>query len=71
MYVEKFLQQVHRKLNEQGITNSKLRDTCIDIYEGEIEIFKIDRLYIKACRNRTRYHRAYTYILRLLRSGIS
>ncbi|MBE7048371.1 MAG: hypothetical protein E7393_03240 [Ruminococcaceae bacterium] len=43
MYVEKFLQQVHRKLNEQGITNSKLRDTCIDIYEGEIEIFKIDR----------------------------
>ena len=43
MYVEKFLQQVHRKLNEQGITNSKLRDTCIDIYEGENEIFKIDR----------------------------
>ncbi len=43
MYIEKFLQQVHRKLNEQGITNSKLRDTCIDIYEGENEIFKIDR----------------------------
>ena len=43
MYVEKFLQQVHRKLNEQGITNAKLRDTCIDIYEGENEIFKIDR----------------------------
>ena len=43
LYIEKFLQQVHRKLNEQGITNSKLRDTCIDIYEGEIEIFKIDR----------------------------
>ena len=43
MYTEKFLQQVHRKLNEQGITNSKLRDTCIDIYEGENEIFKIDR----------------------------
>ena len=42
MYVEKFLQQVHRRLNEQGITNSKLRDTCIDIYEGETEIFKID-----------------------------
>ena len=42
MYVEKFLQHVHRKLNEQGITNSKLRDTCIDIYEGEIEIFNID-----------------------------
>ena len=43
MYVEKFLQQVHRKLNEQGIANAKLRDTCIDIYEGENEIFKIDR----------------------------
>lgn len=43
MFTEKFLQQVHRKLNEQGITNSKLRDTCIDIYEGENEIFKIDR----------------------------
>ena len=43
LYIEKFLQQVHRKLNEQGITNSKLRDTCIDIYEGENEIFKIDR----------------------------
>ena len=43
MYVEKFLQQVHRKLNEQGISNAKLRDTCIDIYEGENEIFKIDR----------------------------
>ena len=42
MYVKKFLQQVHRKLNEQGITNAKLRDTCIDIYEGENEIFKID-----------------------------
>ena len=25
MYVEKFLQRVQRKLNEQGITNSKLR----------------------------------------------
>ena len=43
MYVEKFLQQVHRKLNEQGITNAKLRDTCIDSYERENEIFKIDR----------------------------
>ena len=43
MYVEKFLQQVHRKLNEQGIANAKLRDTCIEIYEGENEIFKIDR----------------------------
>lgn len=43
MYVEKFLQQVHRKLNEQGIANAKLRDTCFDIYEGENEIFKIDR----------------------------
>ena len=42
MYTEKFLQQVQRKLNERGITNSKLRDTCIDIYEGETEIFKID-----------------------------
>ena len=29
MYVEKFLQQVHRKLNEQGITNAKLRDTGV------------------------------------------
>lgn len=43
MYIEKFLQQVYRKLNEQGITNSKLRDTCIDIYEDKTEIFKIDR----------------------------
>ena len=43
MYTEKFLQQVQRKLIEQGSTNSKLRDTCIDIYEGENEIFKIDR----------------------------
>ena len=42
MYTEKFLQQVQRKINERGITNSKLRDTCIDIYEGETEIFKID-----------------------------
>ena len=32
MYTEKFLQQVHRKLVEHGITNLKLRDTCIDIY---------------------------------------
>lgn len=38
MYTEKFLEQVHRKLNEQGVTNSKLRDTCIDIYEGDIVI---------------------------------
>lgn len=43
MYIEKYLQQVHRKLIEQGITNSKLRETCIDIYDGETEIFKIDR----------------------------
>ena len=43
MYTEKFLQQVHRKLIEAGITNAKLRDTCIEIYEGENEIFKIDR----------------------------
>lgn len=43
MYIEKFLQQVHRKLGEQGITNAKLFETCIDIYEGENEIFKIDR----------------------------
>ena len=43
MYVKKILQQVHRKLNEQGIANAKLRDTCIDIYESENEIFKIDR----------------------------
>ena len=43
MYTEKFLQQVHRKLIEAGITNAKLRDNCIEIYEGENEIFKIDR----------------------------
>ena len=43
MYIEKYLQQVYRKLIEQGITNSKLRETCIDIYDGETEIFKIDR----------------------------
>lgn len=43
MYTEKFLQQVHRKLIQAGITNAKLRDTCIEIYEGENEIFKIDR----------------------------
>ena len=43
MYIENFLQQVYRKLNEQGITNQKLRDTCIDIYEDKTEIFKIDR----------------------------
>ncbi len=43
MYTEKFLQQVHRKLIEAGITNAKLRDTCIEIFEGENEIFKIDR----------------------------
>ena len=42
MYVEKFLQQVHRKMSEQGITNSKLRETRISIYEGKTEIFKID-----------------------------
>ena len=42
MYVEKFLQQVHRKMSEQGITNSELRETCISIYEGKSEIFKID-----------------------------
>lgn len=42
MYTEKFLQQVHRKINEQGITNSIQSETCIDIYEGEKEIFKID-----------------------------
>lgn len=43
MYTENFLQQVHRKLSGQGISNAKLRDTCIEIYEGENEIFKIDR----------------------------
>lgn len=43
MYTEKFLQQVHRKIIEAGITNAKLRDTCIEIFEGENEIFKIDR----------------------------
>lgn len=43
MYTEKFLQQVHRKLIEAGITNAELRDTCIEIYEGENEIFKINR----------------------------
>ena len=43
MYTEKFLRQVHRKLIQTGITNAELRDTCIEIYEGENEIFKIDR----------------------------
>ena len=42
MYTEKFLQQVHRKLIEKGITSAKLGDTCIEIFEGEAEIFKID-----------------------------
>lgn len=42
MYKEKFLQQVFRKIKEQGITNAELRDTCIEIYEGNAEIFKID-----------------------------
>ena len=31
MYTEKFLQQAYRKLNEQGITNSKLGENCISI----------------------------------------
>ena len=43
IYTEKFLRQVHRKLIQTGITNAELRDTCIEIYEGENEIFKIDR----------------------------
>ena len=42
MYTEKFLQQVHRKLIEKCITSAKLGDTCIEIFEGEAEIFKID-----------------------------
>ena len=42
MYAEKFLQQVYRKICEKGISNAKLRETCIDIYESETEIFKID-----------------------------
>ena len=42
MYTEKFLQQVHRKLIEKGITSAKLGDTWIEIFEGEAEIFKID-----------------------------
>ena len=42
MYIEKFLSQVHRKLKEQGISNSKLREDCIEVFEGENVIFKID-----------------------------
>ena len=42
LYIEKFLSQVHRKLKEQGISNSKLREDCIEVFEGENVIFKID-----------------------------
>ena len=42
LYIEKFLLQVHRKLKEQGISNSKLREDCIEVFEGENVIFKID-----------------------------
>ena len=42
LYIEKFLSQVHRKLKEQGILNSKLREDCIEVFEGENVIFKID-----------------------------
>ena len=42
LYIEKFLLQVHCKLKEQGISNSKLREDCIEVFEGENVIFKID-----------------------------
>ena len=41
MYVEKFLQQVNRTLNENGISNTKLRDDCIEVFERNNVIFKI------------------------------
>ena len=44
-----------RKIKEKGITNAEFRETCIDIYEGENEIFKIDRnggmFLIILCKN--------------------
>ena len=32
LYIEKFLSQVHRKLKEQGISNSKLMDGGIGVF---------------------------------------
>ncbi len=40
MYVEKFLQQVNRPLNENGILNTKLRDNCIEVFERKMSSLK-------------------------------
>lgn len=38
----KFLQQVYRKITDNGISGGKLRDDCIEIFEDDKVIFKID-----------------------------
>ncbi len=42
MDTKKFLQQVHKKLTQLGISETKLRDDCIEIYEEDNVVFKID-----------------------------
>lgn len=42
MDTKKFLQQVHKKLMQSGITETKIKDDCIEIYDEDNVIFKID-----------------------------
>ena len=42
MEQKKFLQQVHKKLTQLGVSDAKIKDDSVEIYDEDNVIFKID-----------------------------